>query len=317
MNPVGSSLAQNPGIPVFIYGSGPAMRTLNAMAAEIAPTGIPVLIKGECGTGKDAYARLIHRLSQKTEAAFHKINCAALESAELLNQLNDQTVERHNEDTRGTVYLDGVQDLDLPCQRTLLSSLPDDEGPERSLSLHRRVISSASASLEFEVDAGRFRRELYFRINGACLRLPPLRERREDIPAFMEYFLSKHGSASNKAIPSVDRTALEMLLAYSWPGNIRQLENLALKMVTFGDVRVALDELQSLHSVNERPGQNVGVPSLKMAARAASKQAERELIIQALERTRWNRKRAAQELQISYKSFLNKLKAIQTSHGER
>src|SRR5208283_2718502 len=121
----------------------------------------------------------------------------------------------------------------------------------------------------------------------------------------------------NKTIPSLDGSTLEMLLAYSWPGNIRQLENFALKMVTFGDVRMALQELQSLQSVNQRLGENMGGPSLKMAARAASKRAERELIIQALERTRWNRKRAAQELRISYKSFLSKLKAIETSQGEQ
>jgi DNA-binding NtrC family response regulator len=317
MNPTEGSLTQNPAIRGFIYGYGPPMRTINAMAAEIAPTGIPVLLMGECGTGKDAYARLIHRLSKKTEAAFHKINCAALESADLFNQFNDRTGERRNENPWGTIYLDSVQDLDLHCQRALLSFLPDDEDPGRSLGLRQRVISSTNASLELEVEAGRFRRELYFRINGACLRLPPLRERKDDIPALMEYFLSKHGRASNKTIPSLDGSTLEMLLAYSWPGNIRQLENFALKMVTFGDVRVALQELQSLQSVNQGLGQNMGGPSLKMAARAASKRAERELIIQALERTRWNRKRAAQELQISYKSFLSKLKVIVTSQGEQ
>lgn len=315
MNPTESSLAQSPIIPGFVFGYGPAMRTLNAMAAEIAPTGIPVLIMGECGTGKDAYARLIHRLSQKIEATLHKINCAALESADLFNQLNDQTRERRSEETWGTIYLDSVQDLDLHCQRALLSYLPDDGGAGESLGSHPRVISSTNESLELEVEAGRFRRELYFRINGACLRLPPLRERKDDIPALMEHFLNKHASGRNKAIPSLDSGTLEMLLAYSWPGNIRQLENLALKMVTFGDVRVALDELQPLRSVNPRPGQNVGVQTLKMAARAASKQAERELIMQALERTRWNRKRAAQELRISYKSFLSKLKSIEISHG--
>jgi DNA-binding NtrC family response regulator len=317
MNPTESSLAQTPVVPGFIYGYGPAMRTLNAMAAEIAPTGIPVLLMGECGTGKDAYARLIHRLSQQAEAALRKINCAALESGDLFNQLKDQSGEGRSEDTWGTIYLDSVQDLDLHCQRALLSSLPDDEGPGRSLGLRPRVISSTNASLGLEVEAGRFRRELYFRINGACLRLPPLRERKDDILALMEYFLSKHGRASNKTIPSLDGSTLEKLLAYSWPGNIRQLESFALKLVTFGDVRMALHELQSLQSVNERLGQHVGGPSLKMAARAASKRAERELIIQALERTRWNRKRAAQELQISYKSFLSKLKVIETSQEEQ
>ena len=314
MNPI-ESMAQNPVVPGFIYGSGPTMRTLNAMAAEIAPTGIPVLIMGECGTGKDAYARLIHRLSQNTEAAFHKINCAALESAGLFKQLSGQSRERQSEDTWGTLYLDSVQDLDLHCQRTLLSYLPDDAGLVGSLDLRRRVISSTDASLELEVEAGRFRRELYFRINGACLRLPPLRERKEDLPVFMEYFLNKHARGSNKTAPSLDSGTLDMLTAYSWPGNIRELENLALKMLTFGDVRVALDELQSRPGVNQKLQQNVGVPSLKLAARAASKRAERELIMQALERTQWNRKRAAQELQVSYKSFLCKLKSIGTPHG--
>src|ERR1035438_7807971 len=247
MNPTESSLAQHPVIAGFICGYGSAMRSLNAMVAEIAPTGIPVLIMGECGTGKDAYARLIHRLSQKTEAAFHKINCAALESADLFKQLNDPPGERRSEDAWGTIYLDGVQDLDLHCQRALLSYLPDDEGQWKSQGLRRRVISSTNASLELE--AGRFRRELYFRINGACLRLPALRERKDDIPALMEYFLSKHGSASNKTIPSLDRSALEMLLAYSWPGNIRQLENLALKMVTFGDVRRSEEHTSELQSL--------------------------------------------------------------------
>jgi two-component system response regulator AtoC len=290
------------------------MRSLDAIVAEIAPTGIPVLIIGECGTGKDAYARLVHRLSQKTDGTFQKINCAALESADLLNQLVDQTRGHRGEDAWETIYLDGVQDLEAHGQRALLSCLPDDGVQGTGIGLHRRVISSANAKLEVEVEAGRFRRELYFRLNGACLRLLPLRERKEDIPALMEYFLRKHGSASNKTIPTLGSRTLEMLLEYSWPGNIRQLENLALKMVTFGDVRVAFDELQSLHNINQRPSQKVGVPSLKVAVRAASKQTERELIIQALERTRWNRKRAAQELQISYKSFLNKLKAIETYH---
>jgi two-component system response regulator AtoC len=319
MNPTESrsSLAQQtPATPGFIYGSAPSVRSLETLVVDVAPTPIPVLITGECGTGKDTYARLIHRLSQGTEAPIHKINCTALESTELLNQLNDQTGERRDTDGWETIYLDGVQDLDPHCQRALLSCLPDDEAQERGPRLHRRIISSANTNLELEVDAGRFRRELYFRLNGMCLRLPPLRERKDDILPLMAYFLSKHGSSSNKTIPHLDGSATEMLVAYAWPGNIRQLENLALKMVTFGDARLTLNEIQSLH-VNERqwPGQNVSVPSLKMAVRAASKQTERALIIQALERTRWNRKRAAQQLQISYKSFLNKLKAIETSHG--
>lgn len=300
-------------IPWFVPGTEPTMRSLDAMVAEIAPTCIPVLIMGECGTGKDTYARLIHRLSRNNEAPYHRVDCAALQSADFFRKPNSQFGKSQNQKDWGTIYLDGVHDLDPQCQRVLLSHLCDDEDNAKHGGFCKRLISSTNTSLELEVERGRFRRELYFRINAACIHLPPLRERKEDIPALLGYFLRKHSDAKSKMIPPIGGSALEMLLAYSWPGNIRQLENIALKMLTLGEMR-ALDELELLHSVNHLPEPN-GVPSLKTAVRAASQKTERELIIQALERTRWNRKQAAQELRISYKSFLNKLKAIETFPG--
>jgi DNA-binding NtrC family response regulator len=314
MSPLEGNSVPESSIPWFIYGNAPTMRSLNAMVAEIAPTRIPVLIMGECGTGKDTYARLIHRLSQNSEAPYHRVDCAALQSVDFFRKPNGQLGKSQNEKNWGTIYLDGVQDLDLHCQRVLLSHLCDDEDNAKHRALCRRLISSTNTSLELEVERGRFRRELYFRINGASIHLPPLKERKEDIPALLEHFLRKHGNAKSKAVPPLGGPARDLLLAYSWPGNIRELENLALKILTLGETR-ALDELELLRSATHMPEPAVGVPSLKTAVRAASQKTERELIILALERTRWNRKRAAQQLGISYKSFLNKLKAIEASPG--
>jgi DNA-binding NtrC family response regulator len=313
MNPLDRNTAPEPALE-FVYAYGPTMRGLNAIVAEIAPTSIPVLIAGECGTGKDTYARLIHRLSQENHAGFQRVDCASLQAGALTWLTNGQLAEGQGEENRGTIYLDGIQDLDLHCQRILLSRLCNEEDRAKNRSLRHRLISSTNTSLEPEIESGRFRGELYFRINGTSIRLPPLRERKEDIVPLLEYFLRKHSSSIRGTIPAIGRSTQELLMGYAWPGNIRQLENLALKILTLGESR-ALDELFSQPVVGPRPERSVGVPSLKMAVRAASKQTERELIIQALERTRWNRKRAAEQLRISYKSFLNKLKAIDAAAG--
>jgi len=220
-------------------------------------------------------------------------------------------------DPSGTFYLDNVQELDMACQRALLSILPDGESADSKDEFCLRLISSTTRNLESEVEAGRFRRELYFRLNGACLRLPPLRERTEDIPVLAEYFLNKHSTALKKKAPLLSNKAIQTLTAYSWPGNIRELENLARNMVVFGDVQMALNDLQTHSIVTGRPAVVAQGSSLKVAARAASKQAERELIMKALEHTRWNRKRAARELQISYKSLLYKIKQMGAFDGDR
>ena len=172
------------------------------------------------------------------------------------------------------------------------------------------MISSTPRSLESEVEEGRFRRELYFRLNGACLRLPPLRERSEDVPALAEHFLNKHAALLKRKRPPVGTKQMQDLVAYHWPGNIRELENLARKIVVFGDVQMVLNDLHSTWMAEHVPVENGPRASLKVAARAASQRAEREMIMQALERTHWNRKRAARELQISYKSLLYKIKQI-------
>jgi DNA-binding NtrC family response regulator len=300
----------------FVYGLGPAMQVLNSMAAEIARTDIPVLIVGESGTGKDAYARLIHRLSQKRDFQLCKINCSSVDPGDLLAQVHKVVGGCSNPEVSGSIYLDNIQELDLSCQRALLSLLPDQEYSGSERELNPRCISSTTSKLESEVEAGQFRRELYFRLNGACLRLPPMRERLEDIPILMECFLSKHAGVLKRKVPAISTKAIHTLVAYHWPGNIRELENFARKLVVFGDVQAALNDLQTAWIANHEPTEIESGASLKMAARAASRRAERELIMQALERTRWNRKRAAQDLQISYKSLLYKIKQIRALKGE-
>jgi two-component system, NtrC family, response regulator AtoC len=294
----------------FVYGQSSAVESLNAMVADISRTDIPVLILGESGSGKEVYARLLHRLSGFSEGPLRKFSCSTLDSGRLLGQIREGLRSGAEAGGVGSVFLDGVDELDLACQRVLLSLLPDGEPKSGSGDMVARLISSTSRNLEKEIEAGRFRKELYFRINGVSLRLPPLRERKEDIPALVDYFLAKHSAQLKKKTPLIDSEAMELLNAYDWPGNIRELENVAKKMVAFGESRAALGDLRIASVGVARANDGAGVSSLKVAARAASRRTERELILRALERTHWNRKRAALELQISYKSLLYKIKQI-------
>lgn len=307
------------GNPAFVQGRSQAIQALNAMVEEIAPTNIPVLLEGESGTGKEIYGRVIHRLSKNKDRQLTKVNCRALEQEESVVLLRTNFKGREcKKDELRTLFLDGIDELDLGSQKVLLSFLPDGEadynGTERV-----RTIASTSRNLEKEVESGRFRRELYFRINGVCLRLPPLRNRREDIPVLMEHFLSKHAAEVGRATPVFSNEDTEFLQTYNWPGNVRELENFARKIVALGDPRRAMEQFREMSGTGPTQVVDPGPLSLKVAARAASRRAERDLISKALEHTHWNRKRAAQELQISYKSLLYKIKqtGLEEDHKER
>lgn len=296
----------------FVYGESAVMQSLNAMVAEIAKTDIPILLTGESGTGKEVYARLIHQVSTLGGAPLKKVFCAALDAGRLLAEMREESLSDsgNGETWARTVFLDGVHELDAACQRVLLSLLSDGEPKGRSGKAAWRFISSTSRNLEKEVQAGRFRQELYFRINGVILSLPPLRERKEDIPALLECLLAKHSNELKKNIPELSDDTRELLVSYDWPGNIRELENYARKVVAIGDPTVALGNLRAIPAAEPMTADSGHISSLKAAARAASRRAERELILKALEQTHWNRKRAARELQISYKSLLYKIKQI-------
>jgi len=285
-------------------------QSFNAMVQAIASTDLSVLITGESGTGKEICARLIHQLSEFRSGPLKRVNCADSEIAHLLSQLKEEwrRTEGAKSNCVQTLFLDRVEELDLNSQRTLLSLLSEGESGAAGDSTVR-LISSTTRSLENEVETGFFRRELYFRISGAIVRLPPLRERREDIPALLEWFLTKYADELAKTRPTLSAEAMAQLSSYDWPGNVRELEHAAKKIVAFGDPAIILRELHTLPSaLNEDTSRRFS--PLKTAARAASRKTERELILQALERTRWNRKRAASELKISYKSLLYKIKQI-------
>lgn len=294
----------------FVYGRASAVQAMNSRLGEIAPTDIPVLLVGETGTGKDAYSRLIHRLSQLRDGGFHKIDCASFNPGHIYSTLASTKASHSAGPQVHTFYLDNVHELDPASQRALLSLLEYGQTSAFGDAHSFRFISSTAVNLEKEVESGKFRRELYFRLNGTCLRLPALRDRVEDIPALAEFFLEKYSSSLKKTPPTLSAQLITELSSCSWPGNIRELENLVRQMVLFGDAHGAIRDFQAANAAMLEPPVSQGVTSLKTASRAASVKAERSLILEALERTHWNRKRAARELQISYKSLLYKIKQI-------
>jgi len=301
-------------MPLYVTGVSPEMKPVQKLIAEIAPTDIPVLVVGESGTGKGVVAQQIHRLSKRRELPFLTLGCAGQTEESFREQLH--AFDSAGGQGPGTVYFDVVNDLNPDCQRHLLHIFPASSETPQQEGIKARIISSASQGLEPEVHGGRFRSDLYYRLNGVCLRLPPLRRRREDIALLAELFLGKYAQMFGRKPMSLSAPTMQALCEYDWPGNIRELENVVKKMVVLESAELAIEDLKGRVAP---PPAEPGAPgnSLKAAARSASQQAERELILQTLERTHWNRKRAAEVLQVSYKALLYKLKQIQGPDSER
>jgi two-component system response regulator AtoC len=306
----------------FVRGNSPAMRALERTLADIAQTEIPILLVGESGTGKEVVALEVHRLSRRWNEAFVKCGCAGLSPDSLAGRLRRAENIVEEEKNGGSLFLDEINHLESAAQARLLHLLPDSNGTPPSGCCSVRVISSTTRNLEDEMRTGRFREELYYRINGVQLRLPPLRERKEDIPALIEFFFTKYASLFGRPEPKISEPTTELLLRYPWPGNIRELEIVARKIVALGDEHLATHDLvvedatKARDPVTTTPKssrsshEHLPTRSLKEAAREASRHAERGMILDQLERTHWNRKRAARELQISYKALLYKLKQL-------
>ncbi len=302
----------------FVCGRSPATLTLESVIAEIAPTNIPVLLVGESGTGKEMFARRIHALSSRSNEPLTKVACASMKAETLSVELGLPGSSYYNGMHKAdTVFFDELSELDAACQKILLYALPDGGLEPQPGLLTARVISSTSRNLDDEMRAGRFRNELYYRVNGICLRLPPLRERKEDIPLLGEFFLAKYATQLGRSCPSLSPRSLRIFFEHTWPGNIRELENVVKSIVALGDEQLAVSQLMATPAGTPKlTRQDTPSGSLKIAARAASREAERDLILKALARTRWNRKRAAQDLQISYKALLYKLKQIGLQDSE-
>ncbi len=286
----------------------PAMRVLELMIADLATVELPVLLLGETGTGKEVVAVKIHDLSRRRKGPFLKLRCSSLKPEDFSRLQKTGNEERAGE--QSTVFLDEISDLNSACQARLLEAFTGSNGGPEKFQLGACVISSTCQDLEGAMQRGHFRDDLYYRLGGVCLRLPPLRERREDILPLANFFLDRYSEAFARPRPELSAVTVHWLQGYSWPGNVRELENTIKRLVALGDEGLTLKgtgaERQALLA-QTGDGDNY---SLKQVARSASREAEKELILKALFRNRWNRKRAAEELQISYKALLYKLKQI-------
>lgn len=309
-------LSSLPAAGAFVEGLSPGMRAVGAVIRELAQSEVPVLLLAEKGAGKHATARWIHEMSRRSTQPFRGLVCSTLKVEDL--GLPGGNGEIKHDLFKGTIFLDEIADLSLEGQARIMEVLPRAEnvlGENRggndgsSPAESARLICGSERDLELEVKAGRLREDLYYRISGVCLRLPPLRQRREDIPLLVEHFLAKYARDFRRPVPRLSAEAQRLFRDYSWPGNVRELENAAKAIVALGDEDVAMGGLRALLSRPDAGGNGTQV-SLKQVARAASRVAERELILRVLTRTRWNRRRAAQELQISYKALLYKMKQI-------
>jgi two-component system response regulator AtoC len=306
-----------PGTPT-VPGVSAAITALQRVIVEIAPTDIPVLILGESGTGKEVIASEIHRLSARCKAPFIKCSCSSFSLDWLLGGKNG--IGRGMLPPDGTVLLDEIGQLDTINQNLLLALLPDGNRTVPPHCVTSRIISTSTNDLAEQMRSNSFRQELYFRLNGICLRIPPLRDRREDIPLLLASFLAKYSNLLGRPQPRVQNSTLDLFAEYSWPGNVRELENAARKIVVLGDEELALTDFRTsmpLELPASAPSNrsSTNARSLKQAAREASRKAERQLILESLERTHWNRKRSARELQISYKALLYKLKQLGLDDG--
>ena len=288
----------------FVEGKSASMRPVEAVISELSQSDVPVLLLAEPGAGKHATARRIHEMSRRRDQPFRRLQCSTLKPQDL-------TIPHNNGEGSlgGTIFLEELADLSPASQAYLREALIKatdrygvGQGPAR-------FICGSARDLELEVKAGRLREELYYRISGVCLRLPPLRQRKEDVPLLLAHFLRKYADEFHRPVPKVSAEMERLFLDYSWPGNLRELESAARVLVALGDERLAMGGLRALLRAPADSG-NGSRTSLKAAAKAASHEAEKELILKVLTRTRWNRRRAALELQISYKALLYKLKQI-------
>jgi len=304
-NSDGATASIEPSRFVFLEGISPSMRAVEAVIRELALSEVPVLLLGELGAGKHAIARRIHEMSRRSTQPFRAVSCATLQPEQLATpSAGEETLL-----SQGTVFLDELADLSTHCQARLLDISPTVEDHEGLAGSRARLICGSARDLELEVKGGRFREDLYYRISGVCLRLPPLRQRREDISLLVGHFLRKYARDFRRPVPLLSAETLQLFQDYSWPGNLREMEDAAKALVALGDESLAMGGLRALLRRPDLAG-NGGRISLRQAARAASREAEKELILKVLTRTRWNRRRAAQELQISYKALLYKLKQI-------
>jgi two-component system, NtrC family, response regulator AtoC len=313
-----------------ILSTNPKVLKIKEIAKHVADTDVPVLITGESGVGKEVIARYIHSHSLRHDKPFVKVNCAALpndlleselfgyERGAFTGALNDKPGKFELAD-KGTLLLDEIGEMTPHLQAKLLHVLQDSEytrlGAKRTIRVDARVLASTNINLEEHVATGKFREDLYFRLNVIRIDIPPLRERREDIPVLCNYFLCRYRDRYKSSVEEITPSLMDSFLRYEWPGNVRQLENAVKRYLILPDMNVNLSELKD-QTLSSATAPAAAKPkednmSLKDVGTRAAEQAEKELVLRVLEETSWNRKQAARRLNICYKALLNKLKRWQ------
>jgi two-component system response regulator AtoC len=314
---------------IFIYASG-KMQRIKEIVDQIANTDVTVLIQGESGVGKEVVARSIHLNSFRREKPFVKVNCAALPQDLLESELFGyekgaftgayrQKQGRFELANGGTVFLDEISEMSLSLQGKLLQVLQDREfsrlGGKKDIRVDVRVLVATNKNMEEGIKNGQFREDLYYRLNVVNINLPPLRERREEIPIFVEYFLDKFSKKYGRKVPPLSDETMKAFSGHQWVGNVRELENVIQRLVVLGNEDTIIEELTPVTKEDPIPEKKQTMapakkiwPSLREVHQGAIKEAESEMILKALEMTNWNRKRAADILNISYKALLYKIK---------
>ena len=321
-------LAPAPQMPPesVIFGQTAAMREVRQKLERVAGANLSILITGESGTGKDIIARLLHLYSPWSNGPFVKVNCPAIPGSLLESELfgyergaftgafgtKPGRVEMAH---RGTLFLDEISELDPTLQAKLLQLLQDGQfsriGSQEDTKVEVRVVSATNRELHQEIDVGNFRHDLFYRIAAMTIHLPALRERAVDIPIICEYLLQYYNDKLNGRAPTLRPALLAKMQRYSWPGNVRQLENLIKRYVVMGTDDVIVSELLQTNDRETFPDLTFEGPvSLKKLTRQTVRKFEARIILSALHANNWNRKKAARAVGISYRALLYKLKEV-------
>jgi len=309
---------------VPLLEGSPPMRAIRTVVENIADTDATVLIRGESGVGKDLVARAIHAASPRRRGPFVKVNCAAIPAglleSELFGHEKGAFTGAHRRKpgqfeyaNKGSVYLDEIAELPLVLQAKLLHVLQDFRfarvGGNALIDIDTRVIAATNRDLEQAMARGEFREDLYYRLNVVEIRIPPLRERTEEIPLLAAHFLAKFNAQYGRT-KQLSPETMARLMEHAWSGNVRELENAIRRMVVLTDGEQAFEALAARgrheHAATARPAALI-TESLREIARRGAREAERKALEEVLERVHWNRAEASRILKVSYKTLLNKI----------
>src|SRR5271165_4005541 len=315
--------------------ASPQMLKIRQQILQIAPVDVPVFISGESGVGKEVVARMIHLRSTRRQLPFIKVNCAALPGELLESELfgYDQGAftgavrskpGKFELANKGTIFLDEIAEMSPHLQAKLLHVLQDGQfsrlGARAVVNVDVRVLAATNMEVKEAMRSGRFREDLYYRLNVLSIHIPPLRERTTEIPLLFRHFLAKYSEKYAKPAPDPSKHLLEAALRYPWPGNLRELENFVKRYVILEDDEGSFRELLEMSATRQRisPREEaapVREQGLKALVRSLKDEAEMEAIADALEKTHWCRKDAAKMLGISYKALLYKIRQFGLDSG--